>query len=93
MIYARVAGTAVATVKHEVYQGHKVMVVDPLTPYGKPQGKSFLAVDAVQAGVGDKVLVSREGNAARQILKTGEAPVHSVIIAIVDTLELEEENL
>ena len=88
MIIAKVIGTAVATVKHPSYSGRKVMVVQPLTPEGESQGQTFLAVDAVQAGPGDKVLVAREGNTARQILAAGEAPIHAVIVGIVDQIEL-----
>ncbi|MFH1018954.1 MAG: EutN/CcmL family microcompartment protein [Pseudomonadota bacterium] len=89
MILARVIGTAVATIKHPAYQGRKVLVVQPLTPEGEDSGKSFLAVDAVQAGVGDQVLVAREGNTARQILAAGEAPIHSVVLSVVDEVHLD----
>jgi microcompartment protein CcmK/EutM len=88
MILARVIGTAVATVKHPSFNGRKVLVVQPLTPEGENSGKSFLAVDAVQAGVGDQVLVAREGNTARQILAAGEAPIHAVVLSIVDEVHL-----
>ena len=88
MILARVIGTAVATINHPAFNGRKVLVVQPLTPEGQDSGKSFLAVDAVQAGVGDQVLVAREGNTARQILGTGEAPLHAVVVSIVDEVHL-----
>jgi microcompartment protein CcmK/EutM len=88
VILARVIGNAVATVKHPSYDGRKVMVVQPLSPEGGDSGKIFLAVDAVQAGPGDHVLVAREGNTARQILAAGEAPIHSVIVGIVDEVSL-----
>ncbi|MFH1262503.1 MAG: EutN/CcmL family microcompartment protein [Pseudomonadota bacterium] len=88
MIIARVIGTAVATVKHPSYNGRKVMIVQPLAPEGEDQGQSFLAVDAVQSGPGDRVLVAREGNAARQILEAGEAPIHAVILGIIDEVNL-----
>jgi microcompartment protein CcmK/EutM len=88
VIIARVIGTAVATVKHPSYNGRKVMIVQPLTPEGENQGQSFLAVDAVQSGPGDQVLVAREGNTARQILEAGEAPIHAVILGIIDEVNL-----
>ena len=91
MIYARVIGTAVASAKHEAYNARKVLVVQPVTPTGQKDGPTFLAVDAVQAGVGDSVLIAREGNAARQVLDAKDAPVHSVVVAIVDNVELEEK--
>ncbi len=88
MIIARVIGTAVATVKHPSYNGRKVMIVQPQTPEGEDQGQSYLAVDAVQSGPGDRVLVAREGNTARQILEAGEAPIHAVVLAIIDDIDL-----
>ena len=84
MILCRVLGNAVSTVMHPVYEGKTVLVVQPITPRGAPVGKPFLSIDSVQAGEGDIVLASREGNTARQILGTKEDPFHSVIHAIVD---------
>jgi len=51
-----------------------------------PNGRVFLAVDSVQAGVGDLVLAAREGNTARQILGRDEDPLHAVILGIVDAV-------
>lgn len=90
MILCRVLGTAVSTIKHPVYEGKKVLVVQPIGPTGAPAGKAFLSVDSVQAGEGDVVLVSREGNTARQILGTRQDPFHSVIHAIVDHVDMPE---
>jgi ethanolamine utilization protein EutN len=93
VILARVIGNAVATVKHPAFHARKVMVVQPLDPEGGASGQSFLAVDAVQAGPGDHVLVAREGNTARQILGVGEAPIHAIIMGIVDHVELQAGKL
>jgi len=90
MILARVIGTAVATAKHPIYDGHKVMVVEGITPDGQDTGSTFLSVDFQHAGVGDTVLVSREGNASRQLFGDDNAPAHSVILGIVDDVELEK---
>ena len=94
MILARIIGTAVATVKHPVYDGHKVMVVETISPDGTPDGENsgstFLSVDFQHAGVGDTVLVSREGNASRQLFGDDNAPVHSVILGIVDDIEIQK---
>ena len=85
MILCRVIGNSVSTVKHPVYEGRKVMVCQPVaTDTHTPNGKVFLAVDAVQAGPGDLVLAAREGNTARQILGRDEDPLHAVILGIVD---------
>lgn len=90
MILCRVIGNAVSSVQHPVYEGKKVMVVVPVAPSGEAVGEPFLSIDSVQAGEGDWVLVSREGNTARQILGTRQDPFHSVIHAIVDHIQLSE---
>ena len=89
MILGRVVGTVVSTVQHPVYVGKTVLIVQPVEPDAQtPAGSEFLSVDAVQAGVGDLVLASREGNASRQILGRPDDPFHSVILAIVDEVTL-----
>ena len=93
MILCRVIGNAVSTVKHECYEEMSVMVVQPVaTDTHTPLGREFLAVDSVQAGVGDLVLAAREGNTARQILGTDNDPFHSVILGIVDDVRTESDN-
>ena len=88
MILCRVVGNAVATIKHPVYIGKTVLIVQPVRPDGKtPRLSSFLAIDSVQAGVGDLVLCAREGNTARQILGNDDDPLHSVVLAVVDAIE------
>ncbi len=65
MYIGRVSGTVVATIKNELFQGRKLLVVDRLNLQGKPTGRYDIAVDMVQAGTGDLVLVLDEGNSAR----------------------------
>ena len=91
MILCRVKGNVVATLKHPCYEGHKILIVQPIDEKGNDMGDSFLSCDSVQAGPGDTVLVMQEGNAARQILGTWEDPFHSVIMGIVDKVSVEEE--
>ncbi len=89
MILCRVIGNSVSSVKHPVYEGRKVMVCQPVaTDTHTPNGRVFLGVDSVQAGPGDLVLVAREGNTARQILGNDDDPLHSVILGIVDQVNL-----
>jgi microcompartment protein CcmK/EutM len=88
MKICRVKGTVVATAKHPCYHGHKVLVVQPLDEHGLCCGTSFLAVDVVQAGVGDLVLVNSEGNGTRQILKQEILPIRSLIVGIIDQVEV-----
>ncbi len=88
MILCRVIGNSVATVKHPCFDGKSVLIVQPVKADGhSATGKSFLSVDAVQAGVGDLVLCAREGNTARQILGKDTDPLHSVILAVVDDVD------
>jgi len=84
MKLCRVTGNVVATVKHEAYRGHKLMIVQPIDETGGDAGTTFLAVDLVQAGPGDTVLVMQEGNGVRQILKSDKLPIRSVIVGVVD---------
>jgi microcompartment protein CcmK/EutM len=66
-----------------------MMVVQPLDEAQKPAGKSFLAVDeSSQSGPGDVVLVLREGNGVRQVLKDKTLPIRSLIVAVVDAVDV-----
>ncbi len=89
MKLCRVKGTVVGTAHHPAFDGRKLMIVQPLDEQGAEQGASYLAVDTVQAGVGDVVLVNAEGNGTRQILKLGAiVPIRSLIVGIVDAVEV-----
>ena len=85
MYIGRVSGTVVATIKNELFEGHKLLLVDKLNLAGEPTPKYDIAVDMVQAGVGDLVLVLDEGNSARQILdREPNGAIRAVIVGIVD---------
>lgn len=87
MKLCRVEGTVVGAAHHPVYDGQKLLIVAPVDG-----GDSFLAVDRVQAGVGDVVLVNQEGNGTRQLLKMGQqVPIRSLIVGVVDHVEREED--
>ena len=86
MKLCKVTGNVVATVKHDAYRGHKLMIVQPIDEAGGDAGTTFLAVDLVQAGPGDTVLVLQEGNGVRQILKADKLPIRSVIVGVVDAV-------
>jgi microcompartment protein CcmK/EutM len=88
MTLCRVKGTVVSTIKHPEYVGYKLFVVQPIGPEGKDIDESFLAVDVVQAGVGDRVLVLREGTGIRQIFGKKILPIRSCVVGIVDHVEL-----
>jgi len=91
MMLARVIGHVVCSVKDQMYEGEKILVVQPVDPAGQSAGPSFLAVDAVQAGIGDQVLVIDEGGSAREVLgKPGMGTIRTVIAGIVDAVESSE---
>ncbi len=89
MKIARVEGTVTSTIKNEWYRGRKLMVVQPLDLDGSPLGTTRLAIDTVQAGAGDKVLVVSEGNAVRQLLEGFKIPIRSLIVGIIDRIDAE----
>ena len=84
----RVVGPMWASVKHPAFASRPMFVVQPIDEKGAAAGASFVAIDTVQAGVGDRVIVLTEGNGVRQILKMGDqVPIRSMIVGIVDHLE------
>ena len=89
MKLCRVAGTVITTAKHPTFEGQKLMVVQPIDVVDNDNDNSFLAVDRVQAGVGDKVLVLSEGTGSRQLFKMTKSPIRSVIVGVVDSVDCE----
>ena len=87
MFLARVTGEVVATIKHPHLHGRKLLLVTPEPTPGRPALPTVIAVDTVQAGVGDRVLVADEGNAAAQVLGMLRGPVRTVIVGVVDAVE------
>ncbi len=88
MILAKVTGNVVANTMAIGYESRKVLVIQPVTPLGKPFGRSFLAIDTVQAGIGDTVLVIEEGGSARMILDEPDTfTVKALVAGIVDDIE------
>jgi microcompartment protein CcmK/EutM len=90
MILCKVIGTIVATQKNENLKEQKILIVQPIDLDGKYIGRDILALDSVDAGVDDTVLVVQEGQGAAQVIKNKKAPVHSVIVAVVDGFEVVE---
>ncbi len=88
MLIAKVIGTAISTIKDEKLQGRKLMVVQQTDESGNASGKPFVAIDSVDAGVGDLVLTA-SGSSARQTTITKDRPVDAVIMAVIDSLEVE----
>lgn len=88
MIIARVAGNLWATRKEETLVGRKLMVVEPTNLDGVPGGGCFVAVDAVDAGIGDMVLVAT-GSSARKAVGQEASPIDATIVAIIDIHEVQ----
>ncbi len=88
MLIARVVGDVVSTIKDEKMAGRKLLIIREVTTGNEVVGKPVVAVDTVDAGIGDVVLVA-QGSSARQTSLTKETPTDAVIMAIVDTLEVE----
>ena len=88
MMLAKVAGQVVATIKHPYYEGWRLLLLDVLDADGNDTGGYLVAVDSVDARTGQTVLVIDEGNSARQIGGDSKAPLRSVIVGIVDDVEV-----
>ena len=91
MILGKVVGTIVTTISHPHFKNRRLLVVQPLAFEGDAPAPDddFISLDNTQAGVGDTVLVNREGNGARQALKIPDGCVISVIVGIVDSVYVE----
>ena len=90
MQIARVVGTVVSTQKNRKLEGAKLLLVQPLSLEGTARGVALLAIDAVGAGVGERVLVVIEGKAAGDALGRKAAAVDAAIIGIIDSVDITE---
>ena len=88
MTLGKVVGTIVTTISHPDYKNRRLLVVQPLILPGDPPEGDFVALDNTHAGIGDTVLVNREGNGARAALNQPDGCVISVIVGIVDALDI-----
>ncbi len=88
MTIGRVVGTVVSTQKDPKYEGAKLLLVQPLNLKDEPVGDPVLAIDAVGAGVGEKVLFVQEGRAANEALNKKQGPLDSAIVGIVDLVDV-----
>ena len=88
MLLARIVGTVVATRKDERLVSSKLLVARPVDPAGKPEGSYLVAVDTVDAGVGETVLIV-SGSSARMASGPKDCPVDAAVVGIVDHVEME----
>ncbi len=84
MYLARVEGTVIATKKHPSLQGWRLLICQPIDSEGKPFGDPQVAIDPLGAGLHQRVIISSDGSAARQLVKDPKSPVRWSITAIVD---------
>jgi microcompartment protein CcmK/EutM len=89
MILGKVVGTVVTTVSHRDFKNRRLLVVQPLGLEGDTAEMDFIALDNTHAGIGDTVLVNREGSGARQVLRNPDACVISVIVGIIDSVYID----
>ncbi len=89
MIIAKVIGSAVATLKHDLLKTTKILLVSPSDVKGNLTGEPFLAVDLVGAGDGELVIIS-QGSSARVATGQNSSPTDAAIVGILDSLQVEE---
>jgi microcompartment protein CcmK/EutM len=88
MVIARIVGSVVSTQKNAKLEGAKLLLAQPLDLEGKDRGPAVIAIDAVDAGVGDRVLLVLDGKAAMMALNRGLAGVDAAIVGVVDTIDI-----
>lgn len=90
MLIGRVIGDVVATQKAASHEGRKILVVQPLNLDGSDRGEAVIALDAVSAGIGERVLLTTEGFSAMTSVGRPNSPIDSAVIGIIDSVDLIE---
>jgi ethanolamine utilization protein EutN len=90
MLIARVIGDVVATQKDPSHHARKILLVQPLNLDGSDRGEAVLALDAVDAGIGERVLLSTEGFSAMTAVGRPNSPIDAAVIGIIDEVSLIE---
>src|ERR1700716_3738280 len=88
MLIARVVGDVVATQKHPSHEGSKLLMVQPLNLDRSDRGDAVVAVDAVDAGAGDRVLLVTEGFSAMTSVGRPQSPIDMAVIGFIDHIDL-----
>jgi ethanolamine utilization protein EutN len=89
MLLAKIVGTVVATRKDERLVSSKLLIARPIDPTGKPEGNYLVAVDTVDAGYGETVLIV-SGSSARMAAGLKDCPVDAAIVGVVDAIEIKD---
>jgi ethanolamine utilization protein EutN len=87
MIFGTVTGQIHSTIAHPFYGAKKLLLVEREDAFGTRSGAYVIAVDTVDAGIGDRVLVNEEGGGAREVVRSADAPVRSLIVGIIDDVQ------
>src|SRR5688572_14652187 len=90
---ARVVGDVVATHRHRNLGGHKLLLIRRLSLSGVEEGGEVIALDVIGVGVGERVLVVQEGNAARALFKSRTIPAQAVVVGVIDHVETESGTI
>jgi len=90
MLIARVIGDLTATQKHPTHEGRKILLVQPLNLDGSDRGAPMVALDSVDAGIHDRVLVTTDGYAAFTAVGHKLAPIDAAVVGVIDHVELVE---
>lgn len=88
MFIAKVVGDVVATHRHGELGGRKLLLVRRLMLDGREEGGDIIALDVIGVGVGERVLVVQEGNAARSLFRSAKIPAQAVVVGVVDRIDL-----
>ncbi|MFN7937332.1 MAG: EutN/CcmL family microcompartment protein [Bryobacteraceae bacterium] len=88
MLIARVIGEVVATTHHSSHDGQKTLIVQPLNLDGSDRGDAVVAMDAVDAGIGDKVLLVTEGFSAMTAVGRPNSPIDMAVIGVIDRIDM-----
>jgi ethanolamine utilization protein EutN len=91
MLIARVVGELTATRKHPSHEGRSVLLVQPLNLDGSLRGDPVVALDAVGAGIGDKVLLVTEGFSAMTAVDRPQSPIDMAVVGFIDRVDLEPD--
>ena len=91
MIIGKVIGEVVSTKKHPGHEGIKLFLIRQLSLSDEAQGAPFIAVDVLDAGVGDKVLMTMDGWAAMTAVKRMKTPIDAAVIGVIDEVRLDLE--
>ena len=92
MYLARVVGDVVATHRLEQLGGRKLLLVRRLSLDDEEEGVEVIALDVIGVGVGERVLVVQEGNAARSLFRNDKIPAQAVVVGVIDRVDLDRSE-